>query len=78
MHVVLLQTPSPRAQFNFFQAYLSRFGMPQKFSKSRIFSGLQCVKRLHQEIHHPERPKVSETTEHIFVQGNKIGELVCR
>ena len=52
--------------------------MPQKLSKSRILSGLQCVKRLHQEIHHQKRSKDSDTTEHIFEQGNKIGELACR
>ena len=52
--------------------------MPQKLSKSRILSGLQCVKRLHQEIHHPKRSKVSDTTKQIFLQGNKIGELACR
>jgi len=51
--------------------------MPQKISKSRILSGLQCVKRLHQEIHHPKRSKDSDTTEFIFEQGNTIGKLAC-
>jgi len=52
--------------------------MPNKLSKSRIISGLQCVKRLHQEIYHPERAKISDATEQIFEQGNQIGELACQ
>ena len=52
--------------------------MSQKLTKSRILSGLQCVKRLHQDIHHPKRSKDSDTTKFIFEQGNTIGKLACR
>ena len=52
--------------------------MAKKLSKSRIISGLQCVKRLHQEIFHPERSEISEATEQIFTQGNQIGGLACK
>ena len=52
--------------------------MAKKLSKSRIISGLQCVKRLHQEAYHPERSEISEATEQIFLQGNQIGDLACQ
>ena len=52
--------------------------MAKKLSKSRIISGLQCVKRLHQEVYHPERAEISAATRQIFVQGNQIGELACQ
>ena len=52
--------------------------MAKKLSKSRIISGLQCVKRLHQEVYHPERAEISDATQQIFAQGNQIGELACQ
>jgi len=52
--------------------------MAKKLSKSRIISGLQCVKRLHQEVYHPERAEIPDATEQIFAQGNQIGDLACK
>ena len=52
--------------------------MAKKLSKSRIISGLQCVKRLHQEVYHPERAEISDATKQIFAQGNQIGDLACQ
>ena len=52
--------------------------MAKKLSKSRIISGLQCVKRLHQEVYHPERAEISDATQQIFAKGNQIGELACQ
>jgi len=50
--------------------------MPQLLSKSRYLNGLQCPRLLWIATNHPERiPEPDATTQHIFDQGHRIGEL---
>ena len=39
---------------------------------------MQCEKRLHQEVHHPERDEGSDSSAQIIEQGKRIGELACQ
>jgi hypothetical protein len=52
--------------------------LSRQLSKSKILSGLQCEKRLHQEVHHPERAEGSDSSAQIIEQGKRIGELACQ
>lgn len=47
-----------------------------RLSKSRLIAGLQCRKRLHLQIHHPELAQNEETI--AIRQGNAVGELARR
>ena len=40
-------------------------------------SALQCRKRLHLEVHHPERKRFSPNTEAILAAGHRVGALAC-
>lgn len=48
---------------------------PYRLSKSKIISGLQCVKRLYLEIHQPELREDSAYTESLFTTGHRVGEV---
>lgn len=47
-------------------------------SKSRILSAIQCPKRLFLETNHPERSKISSSTESAFAIGHAVGEIAQR
>jgi hypothetical protein len=46
-----------------------------RLSKSKILSGLQCIKRLYLEVHHPELAEVSEQSECRMAVGTEVGEV---
>jgi hypothetical protein len=47
----------------------------QRLSKSRIMSSLQCLKRVHLEVHHKELAKYSASTEAAFKLGHQVGDI---
>jgi len=47
-------------------------------SKSRIMSSLQCLKRIHLEVHQRELARFSSATEAAFEMGHEVGELAIR
>jgi len=49
-----------------------------RLSKSRIMSALQCVKRVHLEVNHPERARFSKSTEAAFSLGHEVGDVAVR
>ncbi len=50
---------------------MRRYGL----SKSKIITGLQCVKRLWLSVHRPELAEVSAQTERLWASGNRVGEV---
>ncbi len=46
-----------------------------RLSKSRIMSSLQCLKRVHLEIHHRELAHYSSNTEAAFATGHAVGAV---
>jgi hypothetical protein len=44
-------------------------------SKSKILSGLQCLKRLYLEVHQPELAEDSDEQQKAFTFGNQVGEV---
>ncbi|NIP19022.1 MAG: DUF2779 domain-containing protein [Xanthomonadales bacterium] len=46
-----------------------------RLSKSRIMSSLQCLKRVHLEVHQPELATVSASTQAAFDVGHQVGEI---
>jgi len=46
-----------------------------QLSKSRIMSSLQCLKRVHLEVHHPEQAEVSASTQTAFDIGHQVGAI---
>jgi predicted RecB family nuclease len=52
---------------------------PPRLSKSKYLSGLQCLKRVYLEIHHPQLATVPDvSTQAILDMGTAIGELARR
>ena len=50
--------------------------MTAHLSKSRILSGLQCMRRLWLEINRPELVKTSPSTERLFRMGHQLNDVV--
>ena len=50
---------------------MSRFGL----SKTKIISGLQCVKRLYLQVHQPELAETSEQSERLINFGYRVQEV---
>ena len=52
--------------------------MPTNYqlTKSLILSGLQCPKRLHQQVHHPERANQTTSLEELYVTGRRLEEIL--
>ena len=52
--------------------------MPTNYqlTKSLILSGLQCPKRLHQQVHHPERANQTISLEELYVTGRRLEEIL--
>jgi hypothetical protein len=49
---------------------------PPRLSKSKFLSGLQCLKRVYLEIHHPQLATAPDaSTQAILDMGTEIGEL---
>lgn len=51
---------------------------PHFLSKSKIISGIQCMKRLYLEVHHPELLEVTGAAERLFSIGHDVGEIAQR
>ena len=49
-----------------------------RLSKSRIMSSLQCLKRVHLEINHPELARFSKSTEAAFALGHEVGDVAVQ
>ena len=49
-----------------------------RLSKSRIMSSLQCLKRVHLEIHRKELAHISKATEAAFAIGHEVGDMAIR
>ena len=49
-----------------------------RLSKSRIMSSLQCLKRVHLEINHPELVRYSKSTEAAFALGHEVGDIAVQ
>ena len=47
-------------------------------SKSRIMSSLQCLKRVHLEIHRKDLLEYSKATEAAFAIGHEVGDMAIR
>jgi len=47
-------------------------------SKSRIMSSLQCLKRVHLEVHRRDLIKYSKATEAAFAVGHEVGDMAMR
>jgi len=47
-------------------------------SKSRIMSSLQCLKRVHLEVHHRELAEFSAATQAAFETGHEVGDIAIR
>ena len=48
-------------------------------SKSRFIAGVQCLKRLNLQIHHPELAEMpDESTLAMLQQGQEVGDVVSR
>jgi len=47
-------------------------------SKSRIMSSLQCLKRVHLEIHRKDLLEYSKATEASFAIGHEVGDMAIR
>ena len=47
-------------------------------SKSRIMSSLQCLKRVHLEIHRKDLIEHSKATEASFAIGHEVGDMAIR
>ena len=47
-------------------------------SKSRIMSSLQCLKRVHLEIHRKDLLEYSKATERSFAIGHEVGDIAIR
>jgi hypothetical protein len=53
--------------------------VPRYLTKTRYLNGLACHKWLWLEINAPDRlPKIDESTEHLLIEGRRIGELARR
>ena len=46
-----------------------------RLSKSKMISGLQCLKRLYLEVHKPELRRDSPQTEALFSMGHRVGAI---
>ena len=44
-------------------------------SKSRILDGLQCLKRLYLQVHHPELAEHDPSVEQRFRAGHEVGAI---
>jgi len=49
-----------------------------RLSKSRIMASLQCLKRVHLEVNHPELARYSAATEAAFALGHEVGDIAVR
>src|SRR5438034_5703182 len=49
---------------------------PERLSKSRYLSGLQCHKQLWWRVHEPEAPELAPSPgqQNLFAQGREVGE----
>jgi len=47
-------------------------------SKSRIMSSLQCLKRVHLEVHHPMLARYSRSTKAAFAVGHEVGDMAIQ
>jgi hypothetical protein len=46
-----------------------------RLSKTRVMSSLQCLKRVHLEVNHPELAEISPSTQTAFDIGHAVGEI---
>jgi len=49
-----------------------------RLSKSRVMASLQCPKRVHLEVRHPELVEISPATQAAFDIGHAVGEIAIR
>jgi hypothetical protein len=49
-----------------------------RLSKTRIMSSLQCLKRVHLEINHPQLAHYSKSTEAAFALGHEVGDIAVQ
>ncbi|MHB8425801.1 MAG: DUF2779 domain-containing protein [Gammaproteobacteria bacterium] len=49
-----------------------------RLSKSKVLSGMQCLKRLYLEVHQPELAETDEGREAVFATGRAVGEAARR
>ena len=52
--------------------------MAVRLSKSRIMSSLQCLKRVHLEIHRKDLVHYSKATEAAFSLGHEVGDIAVQ
>ena len=57
------------------QSRVHELARPVHLSKSRIALALQCPKRLHFKVHHPEAEEIDAQSKVAFATGDEVGEL---